>query len=50
MFATALAPGAKGSLFGEFPDVGNYRTYWGRVYHEAIILAGRQESEATAQL
>lgn len=50
MFATALAPSAKGSLFGEFPDVGNYRTYWGRIYHEAIILASRQESEATDQL
>ncbi len=50
VFATALAPSAKGSLFGEFPDVGDYRTYWGRVYHEAVTLAARRDSEATAQL
>jgi hypothetical protein len=49
VFAAALAPSVKGSLFGEFPDVGNYRTYWGRVYHEAITLADRWDSEATAQ-
>jgi hypothetical protein len=49
VFAAALAPSAKGSLFGEFPDVGDYRTYWGRVYHKAVTLVSRRESEATAQ-
>jgi hypothetical protein len=49
VFAVALAPDAKGSLFSEFPGVGNYSTYWGRVYHEAVTLADRQDSEATAQ-
>src|SRR6185437_5092763 len=50
VFATALAPSAKGSLFSEFPDVGNYSTYWGRVYHEAVTLADRRDCEAPAQL
>jgi hypothetical protein len=50
VFAAALAPSVKGSLFAEFPDIGNYRTYWGRVYHEAVALAGRRDSDATAQL
>jgi hypothetical protein len=50
VFAAALAPSTKGSLFGEFPDVGDYRTYWGRVYHEAVTLAARRDSESTAQL
>jgi len=50
VFAAALAPSARGSLFGEFPDVGDYRTYWGRVYHEAVTLAGRWDAEGIAQL
>ena len=50
VFADALAPSTKGSLFGEFPDVGDYRTYWGRVYHEAVAPAARRDSESTAQL
>ena len=49
VFAAALAPSTKGSLFGEFPDVGDYRTYWGRVYHEAVALAARRDREDAAQ-
>jgi hypothetical protein len=50
VFAAALAPSAKGSLFGEFPDVGDYSTYWGRVYHEAVTMAARKNGEATARM
>jgi hypothetical protein len=50
VFAAALAPSTKGSLFGDFPNVGDYRTYWGRVYHEAVTVAARRDSESTAQL
>jgi hypothetical protein len=50
VFAAALAPSVKGSVFSEFPDVGNYNTYWGRVYHEAVRLADGQDKVATAQL
>jgi hypothetical protein len=49
VFAAALAQSTKGSLFGEFPDVGDYRTYWGRVYHNAVTLAATRDSEAAAQ-
>jgi hypothetical protein len=50
VFAAALAPSTKGSLFRQFPEVGDYRTYWGRVYHEAVALAARRDSEATTRL
>jgi hypothetical protein len=49
VFAAALAQSTKGSLFGEFPDVGDYRTYWGRVYHKAVTLAARRDGGAAAQ-
>ncbi|HET7015377.1 MAG TPA: hypothetical protein VFI65_15780 [Streptosporangiaceae bacterium] len=50
VFAAALASSVKGSLFRQFPDVGDYSTYWGRVYHEAVSLADRHDREVTAQL
>ena len=49
VFAAALAPSTKGSLFGEFPEVGDYRTYWGRVYHEAVTRAARTDREPPPQ-
>lgn len=50
VFAAALAPNTKGSLFGRFPDVGDYRTYWGRVYHTAVALAAMRDNEAATRL
>ena len=49
VFAAALASSTKGSLFGEFPEVGDYRTYWGRVYHEAVTRAARTDRESPPQ-